>query len=117
MKGMKKTKNTGVYQYVSEERRHDGRPDVCFYFNYKEKDTGKKKWVKVGWRSEKVTAQYAAEKRGDFLTHLRNGETPKQAQTNKSITYAEVVPIVQTGFSGFLACLSPYQAAFRRFCS
>ena len=25
----------------------------------------------------------------------------------------EVVPIVRTGFSGFLACLFPYQAAFK----
>lgn len=87
MKGMAKTKSTGVYQYVSEDKRYEGRPDVCFYFTYKEKDTGKKKWVKVGWRSEKITAQYAADKRSEFLTQLRNGETPIQARKGKGLTY------------------------------
>jgi hypothetical protein len=29
----------------------------------------------------------------------------------------EVVPNVCTGFSDFLACLFPYQAAFNKFCS
>lgn len=31
----------------------------------------------------------------------------------KTDEYVEVVPIVRTGFSGFLACLFPYQAAFK----
>ncbi len=34
------------------------------------------------------------------------GLTPRQ--------HSEVVPIVRTGFSGFLACLFPYQAAFKK---
>ena len=33
--------------------------------------------------------------------------------TRHSRSYTEVVPIVRTGFSGFLACLFPYQAAFK----
>ncbi len=45
--------------------------------------------MKVGWRSEKITAQYAADKRGDFLTQIRNGETPKQASRGKGLTYEE----------------------------
>lgn len=89
MKGMTKTKFPGVYQYESEKKRHEGRPDTCFYFNYKDKDTGKKIWVKVGWKSEKITAQYTADKRGDFLTQLRNGETPTQARKGKGLTYAQ----------------------------
>ena len=31
-----------------------------------------------------------------------------------SFTSTEVVPIVRTAFSRFLACLSPYQAAFKK---
>lgn len=60
MKGMIKTKFVGVYRYVSDTKRFDGKPDECFYYSYRDEDK-KFRWHKVGWRSEKVTAQYAAD--------------------------------------------------------
>jgi Predicted O-methyltransferase len=67
------------------------------------------------------------------LFHCFNGHTQVNATDLRSIKYpsrniltrlgkwmkskAEVVPIVQTGNSGFLACLFPYQAAFNNPCS
>ena len=101
MKGLTKTKFPNVHYYTSEKKRYDGKPDMCFYFSYNERvtddKTGKTKWikknVKVGWRSEKVTAAYAAEKLADFLTQLRNGETPTPTRQGKGITYAEAFKI------------------------
>ena len=86
MKGMIKTKFTGVYRYVSDKKRNEGKPDECFYYSYRDADK-KFRWHKVGWRSEKVTAQYAAEKRSEFLVAARNGETPKQTKKGKGITF------------------------------
>ena len=66
MKGMAKTKFIGVYRYVSDTKRFEGKPDECFYYSYRDEDK-KFRWHKVGWRSEKVTAQYAADKRSEFM--------------------------------------------------
>lgn len=81
---MTKTKFVGVYRYVSETKRFDGKPDVCFYYSYRDEEN-KFRWHKVGWRSEKVTAQYAADKRSEFLVAVRNGEMPKKTRKEKSI--------------------------------
>lgn len=88
MKGMIKTKFVGVYRYVSDTKRFDGKPDECFYYSYRDGDK-KFRWHKVGWRSEKVTAQYAADKRSEFLVSARNGETPKQTKKGKGITFGQ----------------------------
>ena len=108
MKGLTKTKYPSVYSYISEEKRFDGKPDECLYFTYNEKieiecENGEKKtkwakrWVKVGWRSDKVTAAYAAGKRTEFLNQLQNGESPTLAMSrqgkSKGITYAEAFKI------------------------
>ncbi len=97
MKGLAKTKFPSVYCYNSDERRFDGKPDMCFYFTYNEKVPGAKpgttkwakRWVKVGWRSDKITASYAADKRSELMNQLRNGETPYSARKSKELTYAE----------------------------
>lgn len=88
MKGMIKTKFVGVYRYVSDTKRFDGKPDECFYYSYRDQDK-KFRWHKVGWRSEKVTAQYAADKRSEFLVSARNGETPKRTKKSKGITFGK----------------------------
>ena len=88
MKGMIKTKFVGVYRYVSDTKRFDGKPDECFYYNYRDEDK-KPRWHKVGWRSEKVTAQYASEKRAELLVAMRNGETPDRTRKSKCITYGQ----------------------------
>lgn len=88
MKGMIKTKFVGVYRYVSDTKRFDGKPDECFYYSYRDQDK-KFRWHKVGWRSEKVTAQYAADKRSEFMVAARNGEKPKQTRKEKGITFGK----------------------------
>lgn len=72
----------GVYQRTSETRRHQGKPDRCFYFSFKDGD--KKVWEKAGWLSEGITAQMASNLRAERLRDLRHGKSlpsKKQAYT------------------------------------
>ena len=61
----------GIYAYDSGRRRHNGRPDVCYYLTLKT-DEGKKIWEKVGWLSEGYTPQLAAELRAKRLREARH---------------------------------------------
>ena len=70
-----KIKNmTGVYYYESTTKRFRGKPDRTFYITYKM--NGKRIWEKVGAISEKVTAVYASQIRGERLLQLRHGTLP-----------------------------------------
>ena len=75
----KPTKFMGVYQLESAVKRFDGKPDLCFYITYKTPD-GKKVWEKVGWFSEKMRANLAADIRADRLQEIRLGETASLKQ-------------------------------------
>ena len=73
----KTTKHTGVYERISEERTHNGKPDVCFDIAYR--IDGKLVWEKAGWLSEGYSAKLASEIRAERLRSLRHGqELPKQ---------------------------------------
>ena len=79
------TKDAGVYARESAKRRHFGKPDVCFEITYIEH--GRKKWEKVGWRSEGVTQAYAAQVRRERLEKIRLGESACMAR--RKVTFAE----------------------------
>ena len=64
-------KYEGVYGYDSADRRHNGRPDTCFYITLKTTE-GKKIWEKIGWQSEGYTAQLAAELRAKRIRDARH---------------------------------------------
>lgn len=70
---MIKSKFLGVYRRESTSRRHNGKPDVCFYITLKDAE-GKKIWEKVGWASEGYSAATASEKRAKRVQELRDGE-------------------------------------------
>jgi len=61
----KQTKYTGVSFYVSETRKHRGKPDKCFYIRYTK--NGKRLREKIGWQSEGVSAQYASQVRAERI--------------------------------------------------
>lgn len=63
-KRVRSSRFPGVYSRETSDpkRRHNGRPDKAYDFCYKDKD-GKLKWVSVGWLSEGVTEQAAANAR------------------------------------------------------
>lgn len=78
----------GVYFNESEVRRHNGKPDRCFYITYKEK--GKKVWEKIGWTSEGYTAVMASQVRAERLRTLRHGEElPKKKEEPSEITFGQ----------------------------
>ena len=70
---IKVSKHTGVYYNESATKKHQGKPDRCFYVTYK--DPSKKLvWHKVGWISEGYTPQMAAVVRGEKLREIRHGD-------------------------------------------
>ena len=58
-----RTRFTGVYTRESTERRHNGRPDVVFYYCLE--IDGKRVWTTCGRRSEGMTAQAACRRRNE----------------------------------------------------
>lgn len=65
----------GVYRYESSKRVYKGKPDICFYINYK--IDGKITWEKIGWKSEKISPQVAAEIRAQRVRAARHGDDVK----------------------------------------
>jgi len=71
------TKYTGVYERISKERTHNGKPDVCFDIAYRV--DGKLVWEKVGWLSEGYSLKPARDVRNERLRTIRHGEElPRQ---------------------------------------
>ena len=68
----------GIYCYESLDRRFEDRPDVCLVIAYKVGT--KKRWEKVGWRSEGYTPQVAAEVRAERVKAARHGQDVKTAK-------------------------------------
>ena len=69
----------GVYYYQGSTRIK-GKPDVCYFINYKL--DGKLRWEKIGWKSEKYTPQIAADIRAERVKKARHGD---QVKTHKEI--------------------------------
>lgn len=63
-------KYPGVYGYDSAKRRHNGKPDTCFYFVVT--TDGHNITEKVGWASEGYTPQLAAELRARKTREARH---------------------------------------------
>lgn len=80
MKRFKIANKAGVYGRKSETRRLDGKPDICYDITFKV--DGRKRWEKIGWKSEGYTPQYAVEVRAKRIREARHG---KQVKTQKEI--------------------------------
>ena len=77
----------GVYCYESLDRIYQDGSDLCFVISYKLED--KKRWEKVGWKSEGYSAQVAAEVRAERVKAARHGkdvQTAKEIQRERSKT-------------------------------
>jgi len=68
----------GVYYYESQDKHFDGKPDCCLWITYKVGT--RKRWEKVGWRSEGYTPQVAAEVRAERVKAARHGQDVKTAK-------------------------------------
>ncbi len=68
----------GVYGYDSYKQKFNNKPDKCYYVAYR--TGGRLVWEKIGWRSEGLTPQIAAEIRAERVRKARHGETVKTAK-------------------------------------
>lgn len=66
-----KTRYTGVFKLTSTVRRHEGKPDICYYIYYKQ--AGRLVKEKVGWASEGYSASVAANLREERVQATRHG--------------------------------------------
>lgn len=90
---------SGVYAYTSSERRHEGKPDVCYVIAFKL--DGKLKWETVGWKSEGTTPPMAAAVRADRMKQIRHGEevkTSKEIQRERRARNRPLSEIAQAYF-------------------
>jgi integrase len=102
-----KTKHVGVRYWESEIRKFKGKPDRCFVIRFK--NSGRTISETVGWLSEGISAQYAANIRSDITGNIRTGqghhslkekrdaeEAKKKADKSKAIT-------LEQAFESFLS--------------
>jgi len=80
----------GVYGYNSTARRFESKPDVCYWITYKiyEDEKWKKKWEKVGWKSEGYSPQLASEIRAKKVRNIRHDgsvKTDKEIRAEKRL--------------------------------
>lgn len=72
-----RTKYQGVYHRESQERKFNGKPDICYDISFKL--DGKKVWEKAGWVSEGYSEKLAADIRAERVRSIRHGlDLPKQ---------------------------------------
>jgi integrase len=102
-----KTKHVGVRYWESETRKFKGKPDRCFVIRFK--NSGRTISETVGWLSEGISDQYAANIRSDITGNIRTGqgyhslkekrdveEAKKKADKSKAIT-------LEQAFESFLS--------------
>lgn len=83
-----KTKFTGVYRRISDTRRHNGKPDICFDINHRD-STGRLIWEKVGWASEGYTAQMASDIRGERIRIERHTGVLPERRKKSAMTMGD----------------------------
>ena len=81
------TNQPGVYYRESITRHFRGKMDRCFYITFK--DQSKKVWEKVGWVSERYSAQTAANIRAERMRSIRHGDELPQKK-KEEITFGQL---------------------------
>jgi integrase len=76
-----KTKHVGVRFWESETRKFKGKPDRCFVVRYK--NHGRTVSDTVGWLSEGISAQYAANLRSEITSNIRLGQGAHSLQEKR----------------------------------
>lgn len=81
----KSTRYQGVQVRESPERRHRGKPDLCFTIDYRDAQ-GKRIRRDIGWASEGITAAYAHQERLRLIAEakaIRRGDTPQKVHDDR----------------------------------
>ncbi len=84
----------GVEVYESKSRRHNGRPDKCYYIRYRDNNS-KMTREKVGWVSEGYSPQLAAQVRSERIRAVRHGEELPQKR-KQHLTMNDIFQIYLT---------------------
>ncbi len=67
-----KTRFPGVRYWVSDTRKHKGKPERCFVIRYKRHE--KPVSETVGWQGQGVTPEFCAQLRGQITSNIKTGE-------------------------------------------
>ncbi|MDS1315757.1 tyrosine-type recombinase/integrase [Aliarcobacter butzleri] len=93
---MIKTNLTGVY---FRETQTNGKADKTYYITYKELNTNKKIWLKIGKFSEGIREAYCNQKRNEIITKQRNGEEPPAIAMKKKRNILTIETIANEYFT------------------
>ncbi|MPL66238.1 Tyrosine recombinase XerC [bioreactor metagenome] len=93
---MIKTNLTGVY---FRETQTNGKADKTYYITYKELNTNKKIWLKIGKFSEGIREAYCNQKRNEIITKQRNGEEPPAIAMKKKKNILTIETIANEYFT------------------
>jgi integrase len=102
-----KTKHVGVRFWESDTRKFKGKPDRCFVIRFK--CHGRTLSETVGWLSEGITAQYAANVRSEITGNIKKGEGPqslkekKGQEESKKLEEAALNVTLKEAFNSFLS--------------
>ncbi|MGV7222424.1 MAG: site-specific integrase, partial [Nitrospinales bacterium] len=82
MQKWQKTRFPGV-RYREGEKRFEGKPDRYFVIRYKR--SGSSKEEPVGWTSEGITPQFAANIRSEIIKNVRLGVGPQTIKEKRKL--------------------------------
>ena len=109
----------GIYEYQSEERKHQGKSDVCYYIRFRKPGTKNiKKTEKIGWKSEGYSKQIATEiraKRARDIRHDGKVKTSKEIQAEKREANRTVDEIAKVYFAEREGEIKGYKTDWNRY--
>jgi integrase len=68
--------------------------DKTFYITYKDIESNKKLWLKIGKASQGITEPYCVKKRNELLQQIRVGETPTQIKNKRVMKLIKTLDMV-----------------------
>ena len=102
---------TGIVYYESTQRRHKGQPDRCYYAVYR---LGSKKIrEKVGWQSEGVTVELAAQVRAERVRDVRLGALAPTKNVTVNEVWGKYLTWAKSSLSQTTSATSTYSLHIR----
>ncbi len=85
-------RHPGVLYYISKVRRFNGKPERCFYIQYRN-SLNKINKEKIGWESEGISATYASHIRAERIRKVRLGDEAITIQQKRRslVSFADFV--------------------------
>jgi len=102
-------RHPGVLYYISRTRRINGKPERCFYIQYRN-SLNKINKEKIGWESEGISAVYASHIRAERIRKVRLGDevVTMQQKRKSAVCFADFVKQKYLPYSKINKKLSSY---------